>query len=497
MIRTRAFLILPLFLLIGCNNSSHISSDPQIYNPNGFAISRWFESITPDAQPIIQVYNQHNEPVANAQVLIGHRIGSPFPENFLKTDNKGQVVVPDWTTKAAVTVDAKGYIRQTVLNQKPGLLQIKLNAISIHPRPTLKGQVTQLPVVNSDKHVDFGLVIPAFNKSDLINFDLDSIISPFNDKFSVAGMNVELPSNISLPTQKESYFIPVTLSKPEYRIITPNYGPRTFFALSGRFPFKTVVGEFQDGKPFYDVLNHFNFTSGSLRDLNVNQPLSVLNIPGTEIIYDSQLNIKGSAVNDNEVLLSIAMSDMAHKLIPTDVKRSFPEQETKLKSIKGSLSYIVSLLTTKSNLEGLNLDSEENRSISVLPYLPNSKNKTLPLITAPQLTESNNSYFISIPEVSSYEGINPIAVSLTISKIVDKAENGQTISFVDKEWEILGLTQTQWPKNISLPAWPLVATENQRKIELNLIGSSTDTEATLGQDLLNKTTHVTHSALKF
>ena len=226
----------------------------------------WTESITGQAQ--IKVLNSFGEPIAKARVLIGQAENSPFRGNFLETDQAGTAIIPkEWKNPTSVTVDADGYIRQTLLNQKPGNITLKLNTRYLKQKAELKGQVTQLPVADGDKLIDFGLVMPALSKADILNFDLDQVISPYTDILTVAGQDAPLPSNVSLPKQKEKYFFNLTVEKPIYRIMAPTLGPKRFYAARGRFPFKPVVDELRAGKPFYELLNYFTLFGGGVRDI--------------------------------------------------------------------------------------------------------------------------------------------------------------------------------------------------------------------------------------
>lgn len=474
-----------------------------VYNANDFKISRRFNLITPDAIPTIQVFNQANQPIPHAQIMIGESLGSPFKENLMTTDENGFIAINEWIEPAHVTVNAKGYIRQTLLNQKPGVLQIKLSTAYVNPRPVIKGQVTNLPVNNGDKFIDFALVIPTIAKADLLNFDLGMVISPYTDTVDIIlGQQAELPSNVSLPTQKESYaLIPVTLSKPEHRVYALTYGPKTYYALTGRFPFKTVVGELQDGKKFYEIINHFNFTTGGLRETTITAPSTVLNIPGNEIKFGAQVAVKGTMVQADEVVMSLALNDLSGgRFVPSDVKRLDPNKESKLNIISGKATHIVSLLKKQADFDQATADAADRSSASMLAYTPGMQTSLLPLMTAPAISESNGGFKIAIPQTSNVtldsKTVNPLAVSVAISDITSIQDGAQKVEMLDRKWEIFG---TAWPNEIQLPAWPLdsepqIAPVIRRKFEVNLIGSQTSGQTDLGDDMVKAATHVTHAA---
>jgi hypothetical protein len=492
--------ILVGLLLIGCaDNQNDLSHD--VYNTADFKISRRFDLITPQATPTIQVFNQANQPIANAQVLVGSAVNSPFTGNFKVTDKNGMVSVDAWTIATHVTVNAQGYIRQTLLNQKPGTLQVKLNTAYMSSRPLVKGQVSDLPVKDGDKMTDFSLVIPTIAKSDLMNFDLDSVISPFTDVVEVIfGKKVSLPSNTSIPTQKEKYnfLISVTLSKPDYRAYTLNYGPKTFYALTGRFPFKDVVDEMQNDKKFYEIMNYFQFTNGGLRETTVAGPATTLNIPGTEIKFDgAAASIKGATLQSDEVVMAMSMNDLSGgRFVPSDVKRLISNEAATFKTIPGKSIYIVNLLKKATDFDAATQDEANRSSASMVPYKAGMQSSLLPLLpTGPTVTEVGGSYKIVVPSANNIttdaKAVSKLAVTVAISDI-NTAQDGEfQVEILDRKWEVLG---TAWPSEINLPVWPLDTSATKRKFEVNLIGSQGAHQTDLGDDLVKAATHVTKGA---
>jgi len=495
---TQAFAIflLSLSVLASCSQKTDDSSLQS--NVNNFKISRWYSRVEPSAPSTIQVFNELNQPVPQATVLIGLSEGQPFSGNLLQTDINGTVSIPSnlWTTPTHVTVDIAGYIRQTLINQNPGILQIKLKKVSIYPRPTIKGQVTQLPIENGDKQMDFGLVIPAVSKADFIGFSLDSVISPIDDKITIVGNEVKIPTNVSLPKQKESYFLPITLEKAEHKVLVNNYGQKTFFALTGRFPFKAVVSQLKDGKKFYEVLNLFDFSSGSIRDLSVTTPVTQLNMPAGEIKFNATANVKGAPIMADEVQVTMALNSLSGQLVPSDVKRIASNENLQLKTIAGKPVYIVSLLKKQADFNPAIIEADQT-SASMLAYNSNNlQTSLLPLINPPTIEKNSGLITVKLPTTSTLttnkEQISALAVSAVISNLIDIKDGDQTISFEDRKWEIIGTT---WPQEFTLPNLPINTQPGQRrKIDLNLIGSSTQSSAELGDELVNAATHFTHSA---
>ena len=453
---------------------------------------RW-TAADPDAATQIKVVNQFGEPVANAQVLIGQAQGAPFKGNFLQTNQAGIAVIPrEWTEPAHVTVDAAGYVRQTLLNQKPGNMTLKLNSAYLARRAELRGQVTNLPVQNGDKLIDFGLVMPALTRADILNFDLDQVISPYTDILSVAGQSAPLPSNVSLPTQKESYIFNLTISKPVYRLMVPTLGPKTFYAARGRFHFKTVVDKLRDGTPFYELLNDFSILGGGLRETQIVAGQTTLDIPGTELEFKSTMQVQSATAQSDEVLMMLAASDVAGTLIPTDVKKFAPNQNVTLTSMAGKPAFVVNVIKKQSEFMS-RVSGADRLSASLAPYKAGEKQTLLPLVANPSI-QNASSFVIQLPAAPTAAGVNGIAVSATISDLYETPNGNTKIVSANRRWEVLGLG---WGTQIQLPAWPLANMTPTKKVEINFIGSTTGKPVDLDDSIIQAATHVSHSSTEF
>jgi hypothetical protein len=453
-----------------------------------------WQAIAPDGAPQIKVVNQFGEAVAQAQILIGDAQGIPFSGNLIETDAKGVAIGPkDWTRPAHVTVDAAGYIRQTLLNQKPGNLTLKLNNSFLPQRTQLQGQVTQLPIVNGDKLIDFGLVMPSLSKSDILNFDLDQVISPYTDILSVAGQQAPLPSNVSLPTQKENYIFNLTISKPLYRLMVPTLGPKRFYAARGRFPLKQVVDELRAGKPFYEVLNYMTILGGGIRETQVvNTTTTNLDIPGNELEFKNTIQVQSPQTQADEVLMMIATNEVAGTMIPSDVKKSTSNQAISLTSMANSPAFVVSVIKKQAEFM-TGTSSSDRMSASLQPYVLGAKQTLLPLVANPTI-ESTTSYLIHLPAAPIATGIRGIAVSAVISDLVESTDGNKKIMTAHKRWEVVGLG---WGTDIQLPVWPLAHLTARKKVEINFIGSSNQKPVDLDDSLIDAATHVSHASTEF
>lgn len=462
--------------------------------PDSKSVARflWSEkSVITDNQ--FTIINQYGEPIKGAQILIGDAQGNPFRNNFLTTDKAGNAIIPaEWVTPASVTVDASGYIRQTLLNVNPGNLIIKLNSAYLAQRAEIRGLVTQLPVVNGDKLIDFALVMPAVTRADLLNFDIGQVISPYSDTLSAAGETSDIPSNISLPKQKESYFIGVTLDKPIYRLKTPTLGPKKIVTTRGRFVFKTVVSELRNGKPFHDLINHFSILGGSIREVTIANSLTNLDIPGNELEFKTTLTVNTPSTQADEIMLVLATNQIAGSMIPTDVKRATNGQAIKLQSLSSNDAYVVNVIKKQSEFMSQN-PGADRMSASLLPYSSGAPQKLLPLIANPSIVSSAN-YIINLPQAPHTAGINPIATTASISDLIETQDGEKTIMITNRKWDVYGLG---WNQQINLPKWPLDNMAARKRVEVNYVGSTLKDKVNFDDSLIANATHITHASADF
>src|SRR5262249_21152665 len=156
------------------------------------------------------------------------------------------------------------YLKQTATGQTYTLRQLEGGNLF-----QLNGKTTGHNVVNGDGIIDFGLVIPAISKAGFANLDISDFISTDTDTISIAGKSIALPSNITLPKQEESYFITITLDKPNYRLNFKSDGVKGIFAARGRFPLDDMVSAYQSGKQLFELANIFTMSGGIIKEVTL------------------------------------------------------------------------------------------------------------------------------------------------------------------------------------------------------------------------------------
>lgn len=296
------------------------------------------QTLQTDSSSRLTVLDDNHTPVGNATVMIGMAPNNPFPGNVITTNAGGQVDLPSqFQTAQPVTVSANGYVTQTYLGFVPGTSQmIQMHHADGQSKIEIAGTTTNYPgIVNGDGKIHFGLVMPALNREDMMSFDMSTIISPENDTISVVGQSIQIPSNLALPKQSQTYIVmPINLNKPAYRYYVRDPGTYTLTALHGYFPLKQVVDDMRAGKSILDEINYFTFaTSGNIsveatadstgHDISLNQ--SQMSVP---------VNANAPTFGNGNAVLSLAMAETSSgQYFATDIKRMTSGQPMTMKTI--------------------------------------------------------------------------------------------------------------------------------------------------------------------
>ncbi len=440
------------------------------------------------------VTDENNIPLADANVLIGYELNNPFPNNLLKTDSMGILEIPkEWTTPLPVTIDLQGYLRVTYLDQTAGGVYFRLKKKHSFPQYEIFGETLGHEIRNYDDQLDFGLVIESMTKEDLLTFDINKIISPLSDVISVIGFDLTIPGNLSLPQQKESYVLPLTLSKPHYRIKTAELGKKRIVGLRGRFPFKAMVDAIrEEGKNYADMINLFNLQGGTLQEVNVTQARNQFNLNTKQMSFTAQAQIVAPTIKDQEVFLAIGAAEDKGTWVPTDIKKLESNKTQRLNFIPKSSSYLIGVIKNKNEFNAA--DGNASRLSAVIaPLKPNLQFSLLPLIENPKAV--SNSEFKVLRPNNSNTAINETGTYAVISATNTlRSDIGETQTVLAREWEIYA---SKWVENIKLPIVPFKETRTSRRFEIAFIGSTNTRTAEFGSAMIEKATHVTRSAIDY
>lgn len=469
-------------LIVGCSKKEKPKSPGGEGTPSQFLTQ---ENNT------ITIKSIDEQPIPNAQILIGNSLNNPFYGNFLLTDSSGQVQVPaEWTSAMAVTVQAPGYIRMTYMAQEPGALTIKLRPQPEKISYEVRGGVTGLPIQDKDGYVDFGLIMPAFTKLDILSFNINNIISPQNDRITALGQNVDIPANVSLPEQREKYsLLTVTLDKPIYRTYYGQPGVNRLYAARGRFPFKATVDALRNGTQFYELINTIKLSGGAIRDLEVKQGENKLNLPCHELNFTDSKTVALPILNGDETFLAVGVAKQSGYLIPTDVKKANSNKKLgiNISTLPNSEQFFLGVLKKSAEMRS----SQDRMSVTLVPFEAGLTPNMLPLIPDPTLAADE----ILMPRVDSVDGVNPLATYAVLSMEEEIQQGPAKVKLLNPRWEIYA---QNWAESLKLPQWPndgeLVG---KKRWEVNFVGSQTASQVPVGPAMIESATHVTHSSVSF
>ncbi|MBL7669545.1 MAG: hypothetical protein JNM39_03590 [Bdellovibrionaceae bacterium] len=433
------------------------------------------------------IISEDGQAVRGAKVLIGDSLDTPFQNNILTADDSGQFPIPtDWISPQSLTIDAPGFLRVTFLREAPIARQIIMHRSYPQSTHELKGITTGHPLKDKDGFIDFSLVMSTMSRQDLLNFDIGKFVSPQTDKITVVGQPVELPSNASIPRQKESYLLPVTLEKPIYRLYFPEAGIQKIYASRARFPFKKVVDGFRNNVPFYELINDFEYYGGTVKDLAVLEPFNSADLNVSEFNFTEKRNVTAPNFAADLVNVGVTVADMNGYMIPTDIKRLNSGQTLPLTIYQGHPVIVAQVLKRAAEFKVLN-SSSSRLSAVILPWAETTKSPAefMGLIADP-VKSSDYGFTLEIPQ--SPATVAPLATYLLLSDI-DEAQKT-----VQRTWEVYS---KEWVSDVRLPNWPTPGAALKKRVEVSFVGSLNGENVDLGPKVIEAATHVTRSSADY
>lgn len=399
----------------------------------------------------LRVVDSNNQPVANATILLGYEAGNPFNGNVLKTLADGSAEIPtDWKAALPVTVQAPGYITSTVPVLTPGEHLLTVEKQESATQIEIKGTTTDFGRLITDGKVDFGMVIPAMTRESMLAFDISSVISPQNDTIEIIGNSVNIPSNITLPNQEESYIFPITLDKPDYRVYVREPGTYQMYAMHGQFPLQRVVDDIRGGKSIFEVINHFTFKESGQRSVNVTGNIRNVNLAVNQTPFNATTSVKAPAFANDKVMIALNLRENGSLFVPTDLKRLTPNQTMALKTNAAlGNGFVLSLLLDQPKnaplTEVASLDPNvgatarptatydfNKMTFAFMPATGTVQPQFLPMIRAPQIV--NNVMKFEVPTLPS--GMSAVSTYLVLSEIEEIGGGSVKSERRTRMWEI-------------------------------------------------------------
>lgn len=487
--------LLPICLafLTACSKDS--DKKPPEPEPKGRLFGLFSFDEQPRAAAKIRILTAAGESIVKAQVLIGSAKDKPFAGNLLTTDETGSVSAPDsWVDEQPVTVSAPGYVRVTYFNQKPQDKSIQLRYADGGVQFELKGQTTGYQIKNGDDLVDFALMMPIVKKQDLFTFDVGMLISPETDTISVYGNDISLPSNVSLPKQKENYgFFSVTLDKPIYRMYFPAKGKKRVMGIRGQFPFTKVVDQMQNGGSMLSVVNDFKILGGSLKDVSITAPTQNQDVSVADLAFNQTRSIKMGDFPADQVAMVIPLSLYQGDMVPTDIKTMAPRSSANL-TVNSGNSLVLVVVKKKNEMNNLT-SGVGQLSATILPFTANIVPEVMALTAGPRVV-NDKEFTIDTPRVV---GVDAGAQGF-YAVLSDVSVDAQSKETVTRQWEVYS---NVWLDHVQLPAWPNkeeqieVGKPNRKRWEVSFLSSTIARDVEMGPTMFEDMSYATHTFTDF
>lgn len=441
----------------------------------------------------IKVVDQFSMPVPQALILIGSEQDVPFANNLLTADTAGEITVQDaWITSEAITTDAPGYIRQTIMNTAPGDLVIRLNPSKLNPQIFVSGQITDLPVVNKDKLVDFAVVATTFTQNDFVHLNQEDFISPYADNLTLLGKTAPVFSNVSVPEQKESYLLPLTITKPTYTKFLSSTGDKKLIAMAGRFPFKQVADDLIAGKSFFEIINYFEILSLGNLNVTLNKSTTNANFSGVTLKLDEITTVRAPAISNEEQALILPMNSVSNYFLPSGIKKLKAFETAQFNTLDNSA---VSILSMFKKSPEFSLRNEQTR-LSASFVKPNDATAALylPLMADPAM-QSLYPVSVTTDTISVPNGLYASGTMAVLSEISEMIYNQEAVKVSNPKWEVYS---SNWEHNIQLPKWPMDITLPKAVVKTFETTYFAQGQAPQNNDvksMLDQATHLTKSAV--
>lgn len=435
----------------------------------------------------IKIVDPNLAPVSEATVTIGL--------NSYVTDAEGNINIPqNWTDEQTVTIQKEGFISTSYLSQPP-----QKNMFIVRPRDSgnkyeVKGNTNGYPDLKKDGWVDFTLALKPFIRSDIVNFDIGKVISSEVDAMEALGQTLEIPSNISIPPQKESYlFFTLNLDKALYRVYYDTLGRKELIAHRGRFEVKPVVDKFRKGAAFYEVMNDLKFQSLETTKFELNGNI-LLDLNTNAMPLKPQFTHQAPAFDPATLYFTASMIKNGDVFVPTDYKFYKPnENQTMLLPTTPNTSYFLSMygekkigadgkvkgLTPKMSLAFSSTTGKANVPLDVIP---------IPTISQGIATCVPPAKKIEVATLGTYAALSKVTTTVFET------------SYVDHKIVIWEVYAPSWVNQFQLPTQlteHIEKTTEQSRFEVTYLGSSESAEAPLGPLQFSEATHASRNAIDF
>jgi hypothetical protein len=383
-----------------------------------------------------------NEPIGGAYVYVQTKTLDTYTKFSGYTDINGNILFNDQTLTNSIdlTIGKKNYTTFSIFKINSSHLTIYLEKIQKQNLSyEISGKFNGWPSLADDGVFDVGIMIPSQDLGSLLSFSMNTILAP-SVVVDIYGER-ELPGNIVIPTQTETYMIfPIRISKPTY-IFPLNEDLYTdLVALTIRLPFKELVSKMKAGENFSDIFKLAKFHKlGVKRDYTVKKK-DVANIDLEYSLDETvEVNFGNQPKNKSIALISgFNFNTGSEKMLLTGLKIKNPK-DTKKDNLPTTqeqkeitnLEYIfgaISFTNPELQIQGNNIlrDYRINGSIKRFARtFPNSVDIYDFLASITNLKIENNNFSFEREDTESTN----VSADIINSNIYDKDKN--------KIWKII------------------------------------------------------------
>lgn len=479
--------------IAGCGQSTMTSSEIGV--DTGARLS-------PERSAVITVTDANGKALAGARVLIGMGLNNPFSGNFLTTGADGQVAIPsEWTGPMPITIEAKGHVRTTFFDRLPTQADFQLRRAPGKARYQITGDTTNYTGLSDGKHVNVGLIFPTFQRAEVPNIDILSLVSPETDPLTVMGKTFQLPSNLSVPTQRATYVVPVTLSKPRFRIIFDEPTARKLAVVHVRGVLQELVNDFQDGFSITKVANKVKFIGGTVKPHSGGPKPGFLSMSVNENSFTPSIPVTAPKYQRTQNMISVAVPEWDGVYSISDIKAIAAGGKMTLVAPRKGLTkgLVVSLLRTTREKESMNGVENSFFSAAITPANSSQAIDFLEMIRAPELRAGT----LVLRPPKTVAGIEKVMTRAVLSHIEISEKDQYKLERKTPQWELYA---NDWTSSLTLPKWPENSLEDslmakgKMRWEAEFAGAPTAAvrlDDAVGVNTLEKVTHVTRSGLDF
>lgn len=415
--------------------------------------------------PLISIADDQGQVVPGTRALVGSQFSADNP--WIQANELGQISIPKtWTNAQDLTIDAPGHVRLTLQQQTPVALNITLKKKSQLPSLSVKGVANGITTKDKDGFLDFSIVLDSLTKKDVLNFNINKVISPWTEEISAIGFKFPIPQNIFLPKQKETYFLTVTLQKPWFSLGYDSFGAKSIYSLRGKFPLKKMLSELQNRKPYYELINHFDFSTAGRLDYgflttNLSPAIDTAQIP-----LDRTYSVKAPVVDGSQVVLGISSFKEKNFYQPLDVKYMQSNETLIFKSSQTATPFFIGVMKNKDEFSG-NEANAERMSVSI--DAPKTNVNYLPLTKDPSWV-SGTTLEVDLPSMVD-SGFSEQGMVVVISELQNiTLPDGSILKYKLPQWEI---HSANWHSLVDLPEID-TSSKTAKRVEVTLLATELD-----------------------